>query len=303
MSTFPTISVVIPAFNAEKTLANSIISVLNQTICVHEIIVVNNNSTDSTAEVAEKFKNRIIFLNCFQQGVSNARNLGVSAASSEYIAFLDADDTWHSQKIEKQSSLINVSKKERCIFGSYANYVIENKSIGTSIRSVDDDDALINFKNLGHLPCITSSWIIKKDHYLIANGMNPAIDTAEDYEFICRLVKEGFVFKILREPLLNYQITPKSISHRNYVKQYLTAKYFKEYYFGYCPNISLEVYLSSVKYFSRIWIDAQANRFVRLSIIGFKSRKYLKSMGLVIIAFFANPIMITKKAKRQLRWR
>ena len=303
MNAFPTISVVIPAFNAEKTLANSINSALNQTFCVNEIIVVNNNSTDRTAEIAEKFKNRIIFLNCFQQGVSNARNLGVSSANSEYIAFLDADDIWHSQKIEKQAKLINIFNKERCIYGVYADYVIDDKSIGTSIKSDNDVDALINFKIHGHLPCITSSWIIKKQHYLDANGMNPVIDTAEDFEFACRLVKDGFVFKIARESLLKYQITPESITHKNYIKQFLVAKYFKEYYFGNYGEISLEEYLNSVKKFSRIWLDAQANRFVRLSIIRFSNRNILQSMGLIIFAFLANPKMIAKKVKRQFRWR
>jgi hypothetical protein len=95
------ISVVIPAFNAAEFIGETIESVLAQTYEVSEIIVVDDGSTDQTAEVASKFpKTRVIRRPNGGQGA--ARNTGIQAALSEWIAFLDHDDIWHARKTESQ---------------------------------------------------------------------------------------------------------------------------------------------------------------------------------------------------------
>jgi glycosyltransferase involved in cell wall biosynthesis len=108
MKTAP-VSVIIPCFNCADTIGRALTSVLRQTCPPHELILVNDGSTDGTPDTLEKFKSdhkdRVkLFHMTHNQGPSAARNLAWLNASGKYLAFLDADDTWHPQKIETQYS-------------------------------------------------------------------------------------------------------------------------------------------------------------------------------------------------------
>lgn len=103
----PLISVVIPAYNAEKYIHNAINSVLNQSYPNIEIIVVNDGSQDHTESTVTQYTNsKIRIISQSNGGMSNARNTGVRAATGEFIAFLDADDYWMPEKIQKQFRLL-----------------------------------------------------------------------------------------------------------------------------------------------------------------------------------------------------
>jgi len=95
------ISVVIPTFNRVGFVQKAIDSVLNQTVSVDEIIIVDDGSTDNTREILEH-NSSIKYIYQENSGVSSARNKGVLEAKNKWIAFLDSDDTWHEEKIEKQ---------------------------------------------------------------------------------------------------------------------------------------------------------------------------------------------------------
>src|SRR5690554_8078017 len=102
------ISVIIPMYNAEKTILNALNSIKNQTYKDDfEILVVNDGSIDKSVDCVEKFKKenpewKIELIHQTNQGVSSARNKGLKVAKGEYIAFLDADDEWLPEKTEKQ---------------------------------------------------------------------------------------------------------------------------------------------------------------------------------------------------------
>ena len=98
----PTIAVVIPTFNRDSVVSRAIDSVLRQTLLPSEIIVVDDGSTDNTADLIAAKYSAISYLRTENKGVSAARNLGIKKAKSEWIAFLDSDDEWLPQKIEKQ---------------------------------------------------------------------------------------------------------------------------------------------------------------------------------------------------------
>ncbi len=98
-----TVSVVIPAYNAGKYIGRAIDSVLAQTRPADEIIVVDDGSTDNTAEVAHGYGDKVRFIRQENAGASVARNTGIEAATGEWIAFLDADDEWLPQKLKLQT--------------------------------------------------------------------------------------------------------------------------------------------------------------------------------------------------------
>jgi glycosyltransferase involved in cell wall biosynthesis len=102
----PTVSAVIPAYNAERFIADPIQSILAQTVEVNEIIVVDDGSSDRTAETAAQFP-RTRVIRRANGGQAAARNTGIHAATGEWIAFLDHDDVWHPRKTEVQLGFIS----------------------------------------------------------------------------------------------------------------------------------------------------------------------------------------------------
>lgn len=102
MRSTPSISVIIPAYNAEKYIARAIEGVMAQTLPATEIIVVNDGSKDGTLKQLAKFGDAIKVINVLNGGAAYARNTGIQQAKGELIAFLDADDFWYPEKLEKQ---------------------------------------------------------------------------------------------------------------------------------------------------------------------------------------------------------
>lgn len=98
-------SVIMPAYNAEKTIYESISSVLKQTFTHLRLYIINDNSTDNTANIIKSFNDsRIIYKeNEINLGVARTRNIGIELAQGQFISFLDADDIWESSKLEKQA--------------------------------------------------------------------------------------------------------------------------------------------------------------------------------------------------------
>jgi glycosyltransferase involved in cell wall biosynthesis len=100
------VSVVMPAFNAGRFIAQAIESVLAQTYPHYEIVVVDDGSTDNTAEVTRPYLGQVRYIRQANSGPSRARNRGIQEASGSYIAFLDADDVWRPNKLERQIALM-----------------------------------------------------------------------------------------------------------------------------------------------------------------------------------------------------
>ena len=101
----PTVSVVIPAYNAELHIDAALQSALGQTHAHLEVIVVDDGSTDATADRVRAYGPRVHYIRQSNEGVGAARNRGVGASTGEYIAFLDADDVWRPQKLEVQLAI------------------------------------------------------------------------------------------------------------------------------------------------------------------------------------------------------
>ena len=100
------ISVVIPAYNAARYIGRALDSVLAQTYKPDEIIVVDDGSTDDTADIVETYSSQVRLIRRESAGASVARNSGINAAKSEWIAFLDGDDEWLPEKLQLQSQLL-----------------------------------------------------------------------------------------------------------------------------------------------------------------------------------------------------
>ena len=194
-----TVSVVIPTYNRINFIFRAIDSVLKQTYPIHQIIVVDNNSTDNTSEILRNKYSKIEILFENKQGVSSARNKGIKYSKSDWIALLDSDDSWEPKKIEKQLSLYEQSKKKLRVIHTdevwYKNKVLLNQK-NQHKKSGGDI-----FENCVRLCCISpSSALIRRDLFDEIGYFDESFPACEDYDFWLRVTAtEKILF--LDEPL------------------------------------------------------------------------------------------------------
>lgn len=138
----PKVSVIIPTFNRATFLKCAIESVLNQTYNDFEAVVVDDNSSDHTHKVVESFRDSRIKYHRHDEnkGPSAARNTAILTSTGDYIAFLDDDDTWFRNKLEKQIELLDRSHQDIC--GVYSNRIVLDKATNRVISSKPKSDKL-----------------------------------------------------------------------------------------------------------------------------------------------------------------
>jgi glycosyltransferase involved in cell wall biosynthesis len=122
----PLISVIIPAYNAEKTIHETIKSVLNQAFSDFELIIINDGSQDSTLEIVSTIQDpRVKVYSYSNAGLSATRNRGISLAKGEYISFIDADDLWTVDKLESQLKALQENPKAAVAY-SWTEHIDES---------------------------------------------------------------------------------------------------------------------------------------------------------------------------------
>ena len=179
----PVISVVIPVYNKEKFIENTIYSVLNQTLSDFELIIVDDSSTDKSLSIIDSIKDkRIKTYSIKNSGVSKSRNYGVEKSTSNLIAFLDADDLWKNNHLEQLYKLY--LENPNC--GMYAmSYVknINSKSYKKSYFGLRNFSGILeNFFTSSSVDCIasSSSVMIPLNVFKKINGFNENLKKRED---------------------------------------------------------------------------------------------------------------------------
>lgn len=204
------VSIVMPAYNCEKFITSSIESVISQTYSNWEILIVDDCSTDRTAEIVGNYTKKDSRINYIKlaknSGAAIARNKAIDYASGEFIAFLDSDDIWFPEKLEKQ---IHFMQKNEYYFTctSYTkiddkgNYL--DKTINANVKS-DYNDLLKK--------CPGNSTVIYNAGKL-GKFRIPDIRKRNDYVMWLKVVKkEGFLYGI-EEPLGSHRIRRDGISN------------------------------------------------------------------------------------------
>jgi glycosyltransferase involved in cell wall biosynthesis len=189
----PFISVVIPCYNAERFLAETIETALAQTIQPLEIIVVDDGSSDGSAAVARSFGNSVRLLQQTNQGESVARNNGIEASRGEWIALLDSDDLWDPRKLEKQVELIGSNVV--CVHTPY-------RTFGASEDLCDRSHVPENLRYSPEYVCTRP--FITPSSVLVRAGTKARFPTwtryGEDTVYFLDLLAEG-IFRTAKEPL------------------------------------------------------------------------------------------------------
>ena len=204
----PLVSVIMPAYNAEKYIEKAIMSVVNQTYTNWELIVIDDGSKDSTSEIVEKLAKKderiAFYANEKNIGVARTRNRGFDLAKGEYVALLDSDDIWLEEKLEKQLALFSETDAD-IVYTSYGIVDVEGKKYKEDYLVPPQTDFE---KMLGenHIGC--STVLLKKsvtEKYRFNENFYH-----EDYVLWMQLLKDGHRAHGLTEVLVQYRFYPGS---------------------------------------------------------------------------------------------
>ncbi|MGL5892694.1 MAG: glycosyltransferase family 2 protein, partial [Bacteroidia bacterium] len=212
-----TVSVVVPAYNAEPFIAETIESVLAQTLQNWELIVVDDGSTDKTVSVAEQFcgDERISIIRQKNAGVSAARNAGLLPAKGKYVAFLDADDVWLPENLKRKVALLELPGNEPAMLAHAAveNIDIQSKRSG-EINAGKAGNVLHDLLSWnGTVVPGPSSILVRREAAVKIGGFDLQLSTAADQDFFFRLAELG-AFAATTEVLSLYRLHPNNM-HRN----------------------------------------------------------------------------------------
>ncbi|WP_213422569.1 glycosyltransferase family 2 protein [Bhargavaea massiliensis] len=204
------VSIVIPVYNSEKFILKAIDSALEQTYKQIEIIVVDDCSNDSSEQLLRNYAeiHKIVFYYRLQKnsGAAVARNKAIELAKGRYIAFLDSDDLWYPEKIDKQLKLMK--QKKSAISYTAIEMIDENENLLKSQRKVLEK---INYKFLLKNTMIATSTVVI-DRTITGDFKMPLIRSGQDYATWLLLMRDGLIAHGLNEVFVKYRKVSNSLS-------------------------------------------------------------------------------------------
>lgn len=220
------VSIIMPSYNAAKFIAASIQSVIEQTYNNWELLITDDCSKDDTVKIVEQFlekDNRIkLFSTGKNSGAAVARNISLQNATGKYIAFLDSDDTWISNKLETQ---IKFMEKKNIAF-SFSNYSVM-KEDGTLTGNIIHAPKVIGYH--GYLRnTIIGCLTVIIDREKTGNFLMPNIKTSEDMALWLDIMKRGYKAWGLQVPLAQYRVVSNSLTSKKWIEAKYVWKVYRE---------------------------------------------------------------------------
>jgi len=210
----PLVSALIPLHDCERFVGEAIESVLAQTHAPLECVVVDDGSSDRGPEIVAGFGQRVTLLRQPRLGAAAARNAAARAAGGELLAFLDADDLWEPEKIERQVALFG-PRPDLCF--AYCGLRLidsDGRELGRSAPP-DPSRALRNtLLNEPPFVSLAQTGMVRRDAFWAAGGFDEAMSNAEDSDLAWRLFATRLPAAALPEPLASYRSHPAQ-KHRD----------------------------------------------------------------------------------------
>jgi glycosyltransferase involved in cell wall biosynthesis len=208
------VSVIIPTYNYARFIGEAIDSALAQTRPPLEVIVVDDGSTDGTAEVLAAYGDRIRVLRQKNSGVAMARNAGIAAARGEYLAFLDSDDAWYPRKLERQMPRFDAEPFLGLVHCGAETIDSEGRTLTTSVAGMEGNvaEAMLRLDREVIMPQ-GSSIVVPKRVAEDIGGFDARLPPSEDWDF-CYRIAARYAVGYVPEVLVRYRLHGSGI-HMN----------------------------------------------------------------------------------------
>ncbi len=207
----PKITVLMPAYNAEKYIGDAIESVLQQTFTDFELLIVNDGSTDDTVEVIRSYDDpRIVVIYQDNKGIAHALNYGLKYARAPFIARFDADDICYPDRLQMQYDFMTANP-EYSVIGSAADYIDMDGHFLFTHKPPAFNNPEIQQLKYSVCPFIHSCVFYKKDLVISKGGYNEHAYTFEDHFLWVNILKDQKACN-LPQPLIKVRLNPESIT-------------------------------------------------------------------------------------------
>jgi glycosyltransferase involved in cell wall biosynthesis len=201
----PLVSCIVPVFNGERYIREALDSIFAQTYRPLEIIVADDGSTDRTSEIVATFKDTVLYLKQNNAGPATARNLGIRAASGDFIAFLDADDLWHREKLERQMARFQARPElEYCVAHAQNFWIAEMDAEAEKYQRHRISQPLPGY--------VTGTLLARRAIFDAVGLFNPALAHGDSTDWFLRAAERGAVMEVLDDVLLFRRLHPANRS-------------------------------------------------------------------------------------------
>lgn len=213
----PRFSVVIAAHNAQRTIAETLESVLAQSEPDFEIVAIDDGSQDATLDILLRhaaMDARIRVASQSNQGVSAARNLGIAKARADLVAFCDADDIWHVDKLARHARLHDDDPLVEASFARIAFCPDRAGPLraGRTKSTVPEGYCALEDVVIENAVCTMSNLVVERTTLLAIGGFNRAMRHVEDQDLLARLVGNGHLLRGIPETLVGYRMSADGLS-------------------------------------------------------------------------------------------
>jgi GT2 family glycosyltransferase len=217
----PSVSVVIPAYNAAAHIAGTLQSVLAQTFPDFEVILVNDGSpdTDALEKALQPYLSRIRYFRQENRGPSSARNLGIRQARGRYVALLDSDDAWLPHHLARQMEILQKNSELGLVY-SNAVHLQKNNLVGVAFQTVlQSGEPTLDALLAERCTVNTSSVVVKLDLLLHAGLFDESMKRCEDFDLWLRLAAAGVCMTYDREIQVCHRLGEGLTADRVLMKQ------------------------------------------------------------------------------------
>jgi glycosyltransferase involved in cell wall biosynthesis len=202
------VTVVIPIYNGEQLIRETLDSIFNQTYADYEVICVDDSSTDSSISILNEYRDRILIVQQTNAGQAKARNTGAKHGTGKYLAFLDQDDRWYPHFLERHVAILEKNPDAVMVhcdmdwIDEIGNVIC--RSVSGSIRRTSKEKLTMT-KLVGWDPnVLPSTMLLRRSAFDRVNGFDPELRCGEDIELLLRLHNEGR-FMYVGEPGTQYR--------------------------------------------------------------------------------------------------
>lgn len=203
------ISCIVPVYNGERFLGEALDSILSQSLPPTEVIVVDDGSTDNTPKVAAAYSSHVTYRRQANAGPASARNHGIGLATGDFLSFLDADDLWSPDKLERQMSALESNLQAGICITYLQNFWVEELA--------HERDRMRDHGFSRPMPgYVCQCLLARRGVFEIVGGFDERKRLGEDQDWYLRAERAGIGKEIIPEPLVRRRIHGKNMTYEIY---------------------------------------------------------------------------------------